>query len=71
MMETLCITIKEPGAKNLLRDMAEMDLIGIEPTQQEEPPMQPRLRKAGWGKDIIAKVLPSFDAPLEEFREYE
>ncbi len=68
-MPILQVEIIDPRAEKLLADLAEMNLIHIG-KNRDTPPVALQ-RQAGWGKDIIAKVLPSFDEPLEEFKEYE
>jgi hypothetical protein len=73
-METLTVTILEPKAKKLLDDLANLNLIKVQPI--EKPKKKKRklaglkgLRKAGSaaGKYDLA---PDFDAPLKDFEEY-
>lgn len=65
-METIYIRIKDPKAKKLLQDLADMGLISIREVSDEGKTP----RHFGCGKGEIT-IQPSFDEPLEEFKEYE
>lgn len=65
-METLTITILEPKAKKLLEDLANLNLIKVQET--ENPEEKPR--KFGSMKNLVVHIADDFDAPLEDFKNY-
>ena len=64
-MEIYTIEILEPKAKKLLDDLANLNLIKVEKT--EEPKRKPR--KFGSMKGLVIHIADDFDAPLEDFDE--
>ena len=68
-MQMLQIAIKDPKAEKLLYDLAEMDVIEILSAPEKTADME-NPRKAGWAKGMFV-IRPSFDDPIEEFKEYE
>lgn len=75
-METLTVTILEPKAKKLLEDLASLNLIKVEETEQPEQKTrkfgslkEPVVRKAGSAEGKYG-IAPDFDEPLEDFKEY-
>lgn len=65
-METLTVTILEPKAKKLLEDLASLNLIKV---QETENPKR-KLRKFGSMKGLVIHIADDFDAPLEDFKAY-
>ena len=65
-METLTVTILEPKAKKLLEDLASLNLIKVQET--ENPKRKPR--KFGSMKGLVIHIADDFDAPLEDFKDY-
>ena len=66
-METLTVTILEPKAKKLLEDLANLNLIKVQET--EKPKRKPR--KFGSMKGLVVHIADDFDAPLEDFKDYQ
>lgn len=65
-METLTVTILEPKAKQLLDDLANLNLIKVQ--KVEKPNRKPR--KFGSMKGLVKHIAGDFDAPLEDFKDY-
>jgi hypothetical protein len=65
-METLTVTILEPKAKQLLDDLANLNLIKL---NTESKPKK-KDRKFGSMKGLVVKIAADFDAPLEDFKDY-
>ena len=65
-METYTVEILEPKAKKLLDDLANLNLIKLEKT--EEP--KKKKRKFGSMKGLVVNISNDFDAPLEDFKDY-
>jgi hypothetical protein len=73
-METLTVTILEPKARKLLDDLASLNLIKLEKTEDVKKKERQfgalkGLRKAGSAEGKY-KLASDFDAPLEDFKEY-
>ncbi len=75
-METLTVTVLEPKARKLLDDLASLNLIKVQET--EESKRKPRkfgsmkglvVRKAGSAEGKYG-LAPDFDEPLEDFKDY-
>ncbi|MCD9186449.1 MAG: DUF2281 domain-containing protein [Pyrinomonadaceae bacterium] len=65
-METITVTILEPKAKQLLDDLANLNLIKV---QKIEKPKRKK-RKFGSMKGLVKHIAEDFDAPLEDFKDY-
>lgn len=65
-METITVTILEPKAKQLLDDLASMNLIKFQ--KADKPKRKPR--KFGSMKGLVKHIADDFDAPLEDFEDY-
>jgi hypothetical protein len=64
-METLTVTILEPKAKQLLDNLANLNLIKL---NTESKPKK-KNRKFGSMKDLVVQTADDFDAPLEDFKD--
>ncbi len=65
-METYTIEILEPKAKKLLDDLANLNLIKFQETEQSER----KERKFGSMKGLVKYIADDFDAPLEDFEDF-
>jgi hypothetical protein len=65
-METLTVTILEPKAKELLNDLANLNLIKLNIDSKPKK----KDRKFGSMKGLVVQMADDFDAPLEDFKDY-
>jgi len=65
-METYTVEILEPKAKQLLDDLANLNLIKLRKTEKPEK----KERKFGSMKGLVKHIAEDFDAPLEDFKDY-
>ena len=65
-METYTVEILEPKAKKLLDDLASLNLIKVQTS--EEP--KRKKRKFGSMKGLVINIADDFDQPLEDFKDY-
>lgn len=65
-MKTYMVEILEPKAKNLLDDLASLNLIKFQET--EKPTSKDR--KFGSMKGLVKDMADDFNARLEDFKEY-
>lgn len=65
-METYEVEILEPRAKNLLVELAKLDLIRMQKIKKSKK----KEREFGSMKGFVVNIADDFDAPLEDFKEY-
>lgn len=65
-METLTVTILEPKAAKLLKNLANLNLT----KDQEIEKLSKKNRKFGSMKGLVKHIADDFDAPLEDFKDY-
>jgi Protein of unknown function (DUF2281) len=65
-METYTIEILEPKAKQLLDDLANLNLIKVQKTEKPKK----KEREFGSMKGLVVHIAEDFNAPLEDFKDY-
>lgn len=65
-METYTVEIIEPKAKKLLDDLANLNLIKVQKTENPER----KKRKFGSMKGLVKNIADDFNQPLEDFKDY-
>ncbi|MBS1768788.1 MAG: hypothetical protein JSS77_03935 [Acidobacteria bacterium] len=65
-METVSVKIREPKAKQLLKDLEDLDLIELdEPSKISRPK-----RRFGAMKGLVEFIADDFDKPLDDLKDH-
>ncbi len=65
-METYTVEILEPKAKKLLDELANLNLIKLQKTENTKK----KEREFGSMRGLVVHIAKDFDAPLKDFEEY-
>ena len=65
-METISVKIREPKAKQLLKDLEDLDLIELDAPSKASHPA----RRFGAMKGLVEFLADDFDEPLDDLKDH-